>query len=461
MSVNIVEKGAQACLDYNELLWPQLHYDSSIIEKRYETFYPVSSINQSLQENTVVTFDLPRTVANVFYDLTDMYLTMYVQLEPVNPSEPIEDTENTGIAPNFTNTLMRSITYYWNNVCIQSVTENVLWSWFYYLLNVDKGAKEKYLVPMGFGAEEEGHYDYCHKDNKAWDNRRKFFGGYTQTGSSFKFQYEKGRVAKFKMKFQHFIKCSFVPESVNTKIMIELNNYKYGLMCDSSAKKRKLVIKQLQLTVMTKFIPVLMYKSIRSRWEKEPVYFHYNRYEIKKYICAPPANKFFFNYLTDGFTVSKVFLFYQSQKRYEGSQSLSPFKFERSFKGQTEKTPAILKRTTFVLNTQNRTDYIVDHDQDHDAYLNVCEMLNYFNERSIFDISYSEFMSQNYFVSLDLSVSKTQDNYLVPLTRKGNLGVEIEFTAPLNESVMCFVVTEISSALYANVSGAVENKNLA
>ena len=80
MSVNIIEKDAQACLDYTELLWPKLHYDSSVMDKHYETFYPVSSINQSLQENTVITFDLPRTVANVFYDLTDVYLTMFVTL---------------------------------------------------------------------------------------------------------------------------------------------------------------------------------------------------------------------------------------------------------------------------------------------------------------------------------------------------------------------------------------------
>ena len=263
-TVNVIESGSAAALNYSEILWPSLNFDSSTTDKEYECIYPQSALNQVLQANSSVTFNLPRSLGNIAYDLTDMELEFFVTLEPVKESEPIKDNELTSISFNFTNCLIKSIKYYWNNVCIQSVDENMLWSYFEQLLNIDNQAKETYLYPMGYGVEGTD-MDDCTSSNKGWQSRRKFFGK-TQTDAEGKeiFKFDPGRVVPFRMKFKHFMNATIVPESVNTRITIDLNESKYGLMCDSAVKERKIVIKKLILHVRKRTIKPSLYESFKQ-----------------------------------------------------------------------------------------------------------------------------------------------------------------------------------------------------
>ena len=67
-TVNVVESGSAAALNYSEILWPSINFDASTTDKDYETIYPQSAINQVLQANSSVTFDLPRSLGNIAYD---------------------------------------------------------------------------------------------------------------------------------------------------------------------------------------------------------------------------------------------------------------------------------------------------------------------------------------------------------------------------------------------------------
>lgn len=225
-TVNVVESGSAAALNYSEILWPSINFDASTTDKEYETIYPQSALNQVLQANSSVTFDLPRSLGNIAYDLTDMELEFFVTLEPVNPTKKLQDNEQTSISFNFTNCLIKSIKYYWNNVCIQSVDENVLWSYFEQLLNIDDQARETYLVPMGYGLEGTS-MDDCSVKNPGWKKRRNFFGTTKiDTAGKETFTFVDGRVVNFRMKFKHFINATMVPESVNTRIVLDLNESK-------------------------------------------------------------------------------------------------------------------------------------------------------------------------------------------------------------------------------------------
>ena len=455
-TVNVVEAGSAAALNYSEILWPSLSFDASTVDKDYETFYPQSALNQVLQANSSVTFDLPRSLGNVSYDLTDMELLFSVTLEPVDPASPIVDTEKTSISFNFTNCLIKSIKYYWNNVCIQSIQENVLWSYFEQLLNVDDQAKDTYLYPMGYGVDN--NFDDCSDNNPGWKDRKLFFGSEVINQHNEKvFEYEQGRVAHFRMKFKHFINATIVPESVNTRIVLDLNDSKYGLMCAEGVAERKIVIKKLLLNVRRRTLKQSLYESFKLRWKNDPVRFFFNRYDTKIQILGPNSNTFFIDDITAGFSVSKIFIFLQSQKRFEGCQSLSPYKFERTFKGT--KKLSNLCGWKFEMGERTIENHF-KHNQDHLTFTRICDMLGFTGENAIFGLKYKQYMDQSYFMAWDLSVSTCNDEFLVPQVKTGRCRVTLNFTEELKESVVAFVVTEISTSAYVDDMGRVTIKNL-
>ena len=176
-------------------------------------------------------------------------------------------------------------------------------------------------------------------------------------------------------------------------------------------------------------------------------------------VLTPGSNKFFIDNITNGFSVSKVFCFLQSQKRFEGSQKLSPFKFERYFTGNAPNTTASLEGYSFEMGGR-RIESNIKYRQDHMTFMRICDMLNYTAERGIFALTYKEFMDQCYFIGIDLSVSTCNDQFLTPLVRTGRARLELNFDNALGEPVVAFVITEISTSTYVDNMGRMTLKNL-
>ena len=230
-------------------------------------------------------------------------------------------------------------------------------------------------------------------------------------------------------------------------------------MCEKGIDERKIVIKKLVLHVRKRTIKQSLYESFKQRWKHDPYRFFFNRYDTKIQVLAPNTSTFFIDDITSPFSVSKIFIFLQSQSRFEGSQSLSPFLFERFFKSSRTGELAALESWKFEMGGRTQESKI-EHNLDHVTYLRICDMLNYTGERGIFGLKYDEFMAQCYFIGIDLSVSICNDQFLKPLVKTGRARVTLNFNQQLGESVVAFVITEISTSAYVDDVGRVTIKNL-
>ena len=230
-------------------------------------------------------------------------------------------------------------------------------------------------------------------------------------------------------------------------------------MCHEDVADRKIVIKKLLLHVRKRTIKQSLYESFKLRWKNDPYRFFFNRYDTKIQILSPNSNTFFIDDITGPFSVSKIFIFLQSQKRFEGSQSLSPFKFERTFKARKANKFTSLEGWKFEMGGRT-IENCIKHNKDHLTYLRICDMLGYTGERAIFALTYEEYMKHSYFMGFDLSVSTCNDQFLKPLVKTGRTRVTLNFTEELGESVVAFVITEISTSAYVDEMGRVTIKNL-
>ena len=231
-------------------------------------------------------------------------------------------------------------------------------------------------------------------------------------------------------------------------------------MSDSSVSEaRKIVIKKLVLHARKRTLKPSLYESFKERWKHDPYRYFFNRYDTRIQILPPGGRTFFINDITSGFSVSKIFVFLQKQSRFEGSQSKSPFKFERFFKSSLNDSMSALEGYNFEMGGR-RIESSIHHNMDHMTYLRICDMLNYTSELNIFGLTYKEFMNQCYFIGIDLAVSTCNDQFLSPLVRTGRARLELNFNNNLGEAVVAFVILEISTSAYVDNMGRVTIKNL-
>lgn len=358
------ESNTRFAQNYIDSFFTKIPYDSRFNSVQYVKYVPASGLTESISQ---IDFLIDRRKLEC-YLLSDLLLecrvTFVEDLPGSGATLPDKSTE-VGPVNNALHSLFDSVTVKLNGVQISNSPQNYHYrSYLQTLLTYDNGNKDAQLETVGWVTDTKRFMEtecttqlpYVPK-NTGWWNRCNMFKKDGKGGAEYR---KEGAV--FIGRLNHELTQSSKPLPPETLVQISLHRATNDFFI--MKKKGDPKNYKAQLTSICVYIPVAnmqqtMLDELMIRWPKEPISYHYRRYNTE--ILGIQANKKEFTsnrIFAESENPIRVYFFFVRASSAIGTQESNPYNFARSWTYTKSAARLALEDQLQERHTQNELDNI-------------------------------------------------------------------------------------------------------
>ncbi len=462
------EKDTIEAQSWASTLFQDRKTDSRFENVEYQEFFAVNS----LTDCTKIDFVMPRFTGPLMYLPYDMQLKVDVTLSKEDGSQ-IEDGTMVGPSNLVLHTLFSECRFYLEEYALNEANENYGYKAFLTsLLTLDSNAKYSWLQAAGFFHDTAKAIDDVNSNN-GFDSRRDLFMNSSNSYSS--------APVTFVGKILHELVSSqtgIIP-GISMRLELTLQNQDFIIMTDSEEKFKLTIVKASLFCPVAQLKPDV-FRTIQRHLKEKPVKIYYQKVQVTHKVI--PANSQLFvteSLFPSSELPSRLVFAFLPTSTFLGNAKKSPYNFQQKWSWQvpeqgvrrpslgtrrwisgTNNDPPPLEQTTtktvfiekvtLTLNGKPIDGYDGRASENDDTlmFMRLNNVLGYSKTRTGNNLTRIDFHNGYYFCAYDLSTSANSGmNFLVPSVRLGNLRLNIEFSATIEEAMTILIYAEYPSML--------------